>query len=60
MWKAALGLPVKNQPIFFLSLTWAGSDPGNLLWYSCLKNPIDRGAWWAMVQRVTKSWDTPE
>ena len=24
--------------------------------YSCLENPMDRGAWWAMVHRVTKSW----
>ena len=22
---------------------------------SCLENPMDRGAWWATVQRVTKS-----
>ena len=25
---------------------------GNLLQYSCLKNPMDRGAWWAPVQEV--------
>ena len=24
--------------------------------YSCLKNPLDRGAWWAIVQRAIKSW----
>ena len=24
--------------------------------YSCLENPVDRGAWWATVHRVTKSW----
>ena len=23
--------------------------------YSCLKNPMDRGSWWATVHRVTKS-----
>ena len=23
---------------------------------SCLKNPMDTGAWWAIVQRVAKSW----
>ena len=23
--------------------------------YSCLENPMDRGAWWATVHRVTKS-----
>ena len=28
---------------------------GNPLQYSCLKNPIDRGAWWATVHGVTKS-----
>ena len=26
------------------------------LQYSCLKNSMDRGAWWAMVHRITKSW----
>ena len=26
------------------------------LQYSCLKNPMDRGDWWATVPRVTKSW----
>ena len=29
---------------------------GNLLQYSCLENPMDKGAWWAAVHRVTKSW----
>ena len=28
----------------------------NLLQYLCLENPMDRGAWWAIVYRVTKSW----
>ena len=28
---------------------------GNLLQYSCLKNPMDRGAWWAIVHRFAKS-----
>ena len=27
----------------------------NPLQYSCLKNPMDRGVWWAIVHRVTKS-----
>ena len=26
-----------------------GSGNGNLLQYSCLENPRDRGAWWAIV-----------
>ena len=29
---------------------------GNPLWYSCLENPVDRGAWWAAVYGVTQSW----
>ena len=28
---------------------------GNPLQYSCLENPMDRGAWWAIVHGVTKS-----
>ena len=31
-------------------------ENGTPLQYSCLKNPMDRGVWRAMVQRVTKSW----
>ena len=26
------------------------------LQYSCLENPMDRGAWWATVHGITKSW----
>ena len=33
-----------------------GEGDGNSLQYSCLENPMDRGAWWAIVHRVTKSW----
>ena len=29
---------------------------GNLLQYSYLENPMDRGAWWATVHGVAKSW----
>ena len=32
-----------------------GEGNGNPLLYSCLENPIDRGAWWAKVHGVTKS-----
>ena len=31
-----------------------GEVNGNPLQYSCLKNPMDRRAWWATVQRVAK------
>ena len=33
-----------------------GEENGNLLQYSCLENPMDRGAWWATVHGVAKSW----
>ena len=33
-----------------------GEGHGNPLQYSCLKNSMDRGAWWATVHGVTKSW----
>ena len=56
-------LVVKNSPA---NVGDAGSIPGSgrpleegmaiLLQYSCLENPIDRGAWWATVHRVAKSW----
>ena len=32
-----------------------GEGNGNPLQYSCLEAPMDRGAWQAMVHRVTKS-----
>ena len=32
-----------------------GEGNGNPLQYSCVENPVDRGAWWATVQRVSKS-----
>ena len=33
-----------------------GGGHGNLLQYSCLENPMDRGAWQTAVHRVTQSW----
>ena len=33
-----------------------GEENGNPLQYSCLENPMDRGAWRATVHRVAKSW----
>ena len=53
---------VKNLPA--MKETWLqflghedplGGGYGNPLEYSCLDNPIDRGAWWATVHRVAKS-----
>ena len=36
-----------------------GVGEGNLLQYSCLKNPLDRGAWQATVHRIAEL-DTTE
>ena len=42
------------------SLPGLGRPPeegnGIPLQYSCLRNPLDRGAWWATVHKVTNSW----
>ena len=61
-----VALMVKNLPANAGDVRDTGLIPGlgrspgeghaNLLWYSCLKNPMDRGAWQATVHRVTKSW----
>ena len=34
-----------------------GEGNGNPLQYSCLDNPIDRGAWWATIHGVTRESD---
>ena len=33
-----------------------GGGHGNALQYSCLENPMDKGAWLALVHSVAKSW----
>ena len=42
------------------SISGSGRSPeegnGNPLQYSCLGNPMDRGAWEATVRELTKSW----
>ena len=32
-----------------------GGGHGNPLQYSCLENPMDRGAWWATAHNITKN-----
>ena len=43
-----------------LSLGASGRSPGvgngSPLQYSCLENPMDRGAWQVEVHRISKSW----
>ena len=60
-----VALVVKNPPVNSGDVRDGGSIPGsgrssggghgNLLQYSCLENPMDRGAWWASVHKATKS-----
>ena len=59
------GIAVKNLPASagdagdVSSIPGSGRSPGggngHPLQYSCLGNPMNRGAWWATVHRVTKS-----
>ena len=37
---------------------FTGGGHSNPLQYSCLENPMDRAAWWAIVHMVTKQSDT--
>ena len=60
-----MALVVKSLPANAGDIRDAGSIPGlgrspgeghgNPLQYSCLKNPMDRGAWWATVHGVEES-----
>ena len=40
---------------FHFSLSCIGEGNGNPLQCSCLKNPRDRGAWWAAIYGVAQS-----
>ena len=57
---------VKNLPAMqeTQSVPGLGRSPGEgngyPLQYSCLGNPMDRGAWWAAVHGVIKESDTTE
>ena len=64
-WAFQVALVVKNLPANAGDIRDKGSIPGlgrspgerhgNPLQYSCLENPMDRGAQWAIVHRVGKS-----
>ena len=49
-YKFGFALQINNRPIRL-----NGEGNGNPLQYSCLENPMDRGAWYAAVHGVTKS-----
>ena len=51
------GFPVLNYLLEFAQThVHYREGNGTPLQYSCLENPMDRGAWWAAVHGVTKSW----
>ena len=47
---------VRDAGLIPVSERSPGGGHGNLLQYSWLENPMDRGAWQAIVHSVTKSW----
>ena len=66
IWGFPGGSVVKNPPANAVdtgdavSIHGSGRSPGggngNPLQYSCLENPTDKGAWWAALHAVAKSW----
>ena len=66
VWTSQMVLVVKNLPANAGDVRETGSTSGlgrypggghgNPLHYSCLENPMDRGAWRATVHRIAKSW----
>ena len=60
-----MALMVQNPPANAGDIRDTGSTPGsrrspggghgNPLQYSCLENPMDKGDWWATVQRAAKN-----
>ena len=53
----------ETQETWVPFLAWEdspGEGNGNPLEYSCLKNSMDRGGWWATIHRVTKGSDRTE
>ena len=63
LWASLMAQQVKHPPAMQETQVWSlgqeDSIPrkgnGNPFQYSCLKNLMDIGAWWATVQRVPKS-----
>ena len=65
-WASQVALVVKSLSVNAGDVRDAGSIPGsgrspggrhnNPLQYSCLENPMDRGAWQAAVHGITQSW----
>ena len=66
LWASQFVLVIKIMPANAGDIRDVGSIPGlgrspgegngKPLQHSCLENPKDRGAWWAMVHRIAKRW----
>ena len=66
VWASQAALVVKNPPadardsgdvsLIPGSGRSSGGGHGNPLQCSCLENPMDRGAWQAIIHGLTKSW----
>ena len=65
LWASQVALGLKTLPASIRDARDVGLIPGsgrspgegngNLPQYSCLENPMDRGAWWATVHGVAVS-----
>ena len=56
LWCPLLLLPSIFPSIRTFLMSQCGEGNGTPLQYSCLENPMDRGAWWAAVHVVAQSW----
>ena len=58
IWASVVAQTVKNLPAMCETRVQSlgQEDHGNPLQCSCLETPMDRGAWWATVHGVAKSW----
>ena len=49
-------VPFEKKIIVLGYSAFTGEGNGKPLQYSCLENPVGRGAWWAAVHGVSQSW----
>ena len=58
-WKAAVHRVTEGQTRlsdFTFTFHFHALEKEMAIQYSCLENPRDRGAWWAAVYGVARSW----
>ena len=57
LWSVSISADAESQTVFAeCHGSVCGGGHGTSLQHSCLENSTDRGAWWAMVHGVAKSW----